>query len=477
MRLILGLSFLVACAAAQQVFFGRFISTPAQDVLSIEMGAVLVNSSEGHGVIEKAVWNVTDVESALEQLGAGNNATVISAADDGFFFPGFIDSHIHAPQYPNLGLFEGTLLDWLAKYTFPMESSLSTTQSPLYANSSTPPDPYARAKEVYTEVIAKTLAYGTTTASYFATIDVEATNILASLAYSMGQRAYIGRTCQDNQEYNPSYYKDESTAEAINNTWASINYIQSLDPTGDLVAPIVTPRFAPSCTNESMTALGEIANQTDLRLQMHISENVKEVALVAEMYPQQNSYAGVYDAHNLLTGRTVLAHGVHLSDDEMNLIAARGSGVSHCPASNSALGSGLCQVRKLLSKGIKVGLGTDAAGGYSPSMLENVRQAFLVSRTLSYLDNDNRTLDVPTTLALWLGTMGSAQVVSMEGRLGGFEPGMLWDVQEVSLHSDGPVKIFGWEEWYERVQKWVWNGGEENVMRVWVGGRLVSQRD
>lgn len=90
MRLILGLSFLVACAAAQQVFFGRFISTPAQDVLSIEMGAVLVNSSEGHGVIEKAVWNVTDVESALEQLGAGNNATVISAADDGFFFPGFI---------------------------------------------------------------------------------------------------------------------------------------------------------------------------------------------------------------------------------------------------------------------------------------------------------------------------------------------------------------------------------------------------
>lgn len=357
-----------------------------------------------------------------------------------------------------------------------MESSLSTTQSPLYANSTTPPDPYARAQQVYSHVIASTLAHGTTTASYFATIDVGATNILATLALNMGQRAYIGRTCQDNKDNNPVYYRDNSTAEAISNTWASIQYIQSLDPSGDLVAPIVTPRFAPGVTNESMTALGQIANQTDLRLQMHISENVREVALVAQMYPQQSSYAAVYDAHDLLTERTILAHGVHLTDAEMDLIAARGSGVSHCPASNSALGSGIAQVRRMLSRGVKVGLGTDTAGGYNPSILETVRQAFLVSRELSFLANDDRSLDVSTTLALWLGTVGGAQVVDMAGRLGGFEPGMLWDVQEITLDARGDVDIFGWETWTERVSKWVWNGGRDNVNRVWVGGRLVSQR-
>lgn len=353
---------------------------------------------------------------------------------------------------------------------------MGNPQSPAYANLTTTPDPYARAQEVYTHAIARTLAYGTTTAAYYATIDVPATNLLATLAYSMGQRAYIGRTCMDNQEYNPDYYRDESTEAAINNTWASINFIQNLDPTGELVAPIVTPRFAPAVTPESMGELGKIAKEMNLRIQTHLSENVKEVELVAQLYPNQSSYTAVYDAYGLLTNKTILGHGVHLSDAEMQLIAARGSKVAHCPSSNSALGSGQCHVRRLLSMGVEVGLGTDAAGGYSPSILENVRQAYLVSRTVSYLNDDDRTLDVPVTMGLWLGTMGGAQVVDMAGRLGGFAPGMLWDVQEIVLSEDGPIDILGWETWDERVQKWVWNGDDRNVNRVWVGGRLVHTK-
>lgn len=387
-----------------------------------------------------------------------------------------IDTHIHAPQHPNLGLFAGTLLDWLKAYTFPMESSLGNPNSPAYANSTTTPNPYARAQQVYSRVIDRTLAYGTTTASYYATIDVPATNLLADLAYQKGQRAYIGRTCMDNQVYNLDYYRDESTEAAINATWATIKHIQALDPSGELVAPIITPRFAPACTNESMTQLGDIAKQEKLRVQAHISENVAEVQLVSEMYPQQHSYAGTYDAHGLLTNRTVLAHAVHLTDEEMVLIAERGAGVAHCPDSNSALGSGIAQVRKMREHGIKVGLGTDAAGGYTESMLDNVRQAYLVSRLLSFQQGQNASLSVPVTEALWLGTMGGAEVVGMEGRLGGFEEGMLWDVQEIGLGWDQQeADIFGWETWNERVLKWVWNGGDQNVKRVWVGGRLVHQ--
>lgn len=357
-----------------------------------------------------------------------------------------------------------------------MEASLGNPQSPAYANSTTTPDPYARARQVYSRVIARTLSYGTTTAAYYATIDVPATNLLAALAYQKGQRAYIGRTCMDNQQYNPDYFRDESTEAAIKKTWATVDYIQKLDPSGELVAPIITARFAPAVTPESMTELANIADEKGFRIQVHLSENVKEVELVAEMYPNQTSYTAVYDAYGLLTNRTILGHGIHLSDAEMELIAARGAKVSHCPVSNSALGSGLCQVQKLLSKGVDVGLGTDAAGGYSPSILETVRQAFLVSRTLSYLHDDDRTLDVPVTAALWLGTVGGSKVVNMAGRLGGFAPGMLWDVQEIVLGDDGPVDILGWETWDERVKKWVWDGDDRNVNRVWVGGRLVHQR-
>jgi guanine deaminase len=375
-------------------------------------------------------------------------------------------------------------LDWLQTYTFPMEASLGNPDSPAYANFSGVPDPYARAVQVYTDVVQRTLAYGTTTASYFATIDVPATNLLAKLAFTLGQRAFVGRVCMDDPEYTPDYYRDESAEEAMNATWANIDYIRALDPAGDLVAPIVTPRFAPAVTPDTLTWLGQLAADENLRVQTHIAENVREVALVADMFPDQPSYAAVYDAHGLLTNRTILAHGVHLTDDEMGLIAARGAKVSHCPASNSALGSGICPTRKLLDMGVEVGLGTDLAGGYSASVLEVARQAFLVSRLLSQQNGGDSTLTISVAESLYLATVGGAQVVSMPGLLGAFEPGMRWDVQEIVFANDAAnldtdadaVELFDWESWSQRAQKWFWHGDDRNVHRVWVGGRLVHQK-
>ena len=282
----------------------------------------------------------------------------------------------------------------------------------------------------------------------------------------------------------PDYYCDESTEETLKNTQESIDYCHQLDPTGALVAPIVTPRFAPSCQGSTLTALGKLAKEQDLRVQTHISENLPEVKLVSELFPQQTSYAGVYDHHGLLGERTVLAHAVHLTAEEMKLVKSRNSKVSHCPASNSALGSGFCPVRTLLDAGIEVGLGTDVSGGYSPSVLETVRQACLVSRHVAFVNDLNPRFNVGFAEALYLGTMGSAKVVGLEGKTGGFEVGMLWDVQEIELGSvtaqgeveDGCVDIFGWEGWEERVAKWVWNGDDRNVKKVWVGGRLVHER-
>ena len=399
----------------------------------------------------------------------------------------FADTHIHASQYPNVGIFgKSTLLDWLTTYTFPVESSLGNPNSPMYKSSDAlPPDPLARAKAVYTRVISRTLAHGTTTASYYATIHVPATNLLATLAFNLGQRAFIGRVCMDNPDTCPPYYRNESTEETIQATHATIAHCRSLDPDAKLVAPILTPRFAPSCLESTLSALGELAKaEPEMRIQTHISENTSEVELVKSLFPDQPSYAAVYDKHGLLTPRTILAHAVHLSAEEIELVKSRSAKISHCPASNSALGSGLCPVRDLLDAGIEVGLGTDVSGGYSASVLEAVRQACLVSRHVGFLRGGDARCNLGVAEALHLGTVGGAKVVGMDGRLGGFEKGMLWDVQEVSLESvgpggegkDGPVDVFGWENWEERVAKWVWNGDDRNVKRVWVGGRLVHKR-
>jgi guanine deaminase len=359
----------------------------------------------------------------------------------------------------------------------------------MYASTSTNshslPDPLARAKSVYSRVVGLTLSLGTTTASYYATISVPATNILATQAFEKGQRAYIGRVCMDDPSTCPDYYRDESTEQTIKHTLASIAFCKQLDPSGELLAPILTPRFAPSCLTSTLSALGDLAKEHDIRIQTHIAENLDELKLVQSMFPAQSSYAEVYDTHGLLTPRMVLAHAVHLSPEEMKLVKSRESKVSHCPASNSALGSGFCPVRTLLDQGIDVGLGTDVSGGYSPSILETVRQACLVSRQVGFVNGGDSRYNIGIAEGLWLATVGGAKVVGMEGRLGAFEEGMLWDVQEIELGSpneegkvdvDGVVDIFGWESWEDRVAKWVWNGDDRNVKRVWVGGRLVHER-
>ena len=426
-----------------------------------------------------------------------------------------------------------------------MESSLGSLESPFYKERSlkeaTRPNPLERAQAVYSRVINRSLSNGTTTASYYSTNHVSTTKLLFDLAHSMGQRAFIGRACMDNPATCPEYYRDPSTEATIAAEKECISHARSLDPQGKLVAPIITPRFAPSCLDTTLSALGKLAKSEDLRIQTHISENTSEVDLVKHLFPDSKDYASVYDTHNLLTEKTVLAHAVHLTTEERALIKKRGSKIAHCPASNSALGSGMCPVRTLLDDGIEVGLGTDMSGGYSPSILEAVRQACLVSRIVGFsyprtsssqqqppfkrrfsvsssgaaeteteIDHDQTTAindneatlsssldpshyNLSTTEALHLATIGGANVLNLHGKLGDFVPGMFFDVQEVKLNPSpgGPYRaeekeirakdtdnlgLFGWETWEEKIDKWVWNGDERNVARVWVAGRLVGEK-
>ena len=109
------------------------------------------------------------------------------------------------------------------------------------------------------------------------------------------------------------------------------------------------------------------------RIQSHLSESIDEVKWVSELFPSSKHYTGVYEDTGLLNGKTILAHGVHLNDDELNMLRCTGGGISHCPNSNCSLKSGFCNVLRLRDYGVKVGLGTDCAGGYSPSMIDSMR--------------------------------------------------------------------------------------------------------
>ena len=172
------------------------------------------------------------------------------------------------------------------------------------------------------------------------------------------------------------YYVEPSPAASLAATRELIAHIRALPPphgaTEPLVRPVLTPRFAISCTGALLAELGALAAaDAALPVQTHVSENTAEVALTRTLFPpaalppaaaaalrergrDAATYADVYDAFGLLRENTILAHGVHLDPDEVALIAARGAGVSHCPTSNFNLRSGCARVGMLLDHGIKV---------------------------------------------------------------------------------------------------------------------------
>lgn len=154
---------------------------------------------------------------------------------------------------------------------------------------------------------------------------------------------------------NSAPYQEPSVDQSISDTKLLISHIRSLSPSSPLVHPILTPRFAISCTPELLTSLGSLAaSDPTLAIQTHISENQKEIEFTKELFPKCATYTDVYKHFGLLGERTILAHAVHLSDGEMGVVKECGAGVSHCPTSNFYLNSGVARVGEMLDRGIKV---------------------------------------------------------------------------------------------------------------------------
>ena len=381
---------------------------------------------------------------------------------DGFVMPGLVDAHLHAPQYAFAGI--GTnrpLLEWLNEFTFPFEARCKELEW---------------ARKVYTAVVGRTLRAGTTTAVYFATLHNEASLELARVCEEKGQRAFVGRVSMDRNS--PDFYVEASTAAAIADETRFVE--DMLARKSALVAPIVTPRFVPTCTAELMAALGKLADAHGLLVQSHVSENRSEIAWVKELHPECASYTDTYARYGLLSDRTLLAHGVHLTDAELELLARTRGTVVHCPLSNFSLTSGVCPLRRLLAAHVRVALGTDVCGGASPSMLDAMKQA-LVASQVAYIraqEQEQPEKQAPAPLGwrdvLYLGTRAGADAVGLGSTVGHFAPGMQFDALVVDPHAqDGCFDLFGWESPEQVAEKFIVAGDDRNIATVFVRGRPV----
>ena len=363
--------------------------------------------------------------------------------------PGFIDTHIHFPQIGMVGAYGEQLLDWLNNYTFPCESQFGDK---------------AHADQVAEIFLAELLRNGTTTALVFASMHPQSVDALFEAAERLNLRLITGKVMMDRNA--PDYLTDTADSSYAD----SKALIKRWHGKGRLHYA-VTPRFAPTSTPEQLTLAGRLLSEHEgLYMQTHISENVKEVEWVKALFPERKNYLDVYDHYQLLGERSVLAHGVHLCDDECARLAETGSAIAFCPTSNLFLGSGLFDLAQAERFKVNVGLGTDVGGGTSFSLLQTLNEAYKVMQ----LQGEK----LSPFKSLYLATLGGARALRLEDRIGTLQPGSDADFVVLDYKATPLLdyRISQSKSFEETLFVLMTLGDDRTVAETYAAGRLVHRR-
>jgi len=446
---------------AVRAFRGTALHTPVRGEVEALPRALIVVGDDG--AIIAVHRESREARRLADEFAARGELVVLGQHQ--ILLPGLVDLHVHAPQWPQLGsALDRPLEEWLQAYTFPLEARYADLEF---------------AHGVYESLVDGLLANGTTTALYFGTIHLEATQRLADICLRRGQRALIGRVAMDDPTQCPAYYRDASAEIAEEQTRAFITYVKSLPGnSARLIQPVITPRFIPSCSDDLLHRLGALAAETGCHVQTHCSESDWQHAYVLERCGVSDTIA--LDRFGLLSRHTVLAHGNFIGEEDADRIVRRGAGIAHCPLSNAYFSDAVFPLRRMLARGMHIGLGTDIAGGASASILDNARQAVIASRLLeSGVDSARRREErglpesrIDALTALWLATVGGG--IALDLPIGAFVPGYQFD----AIVIDGDRADCNWrldagDAPDAILQKIIYGAVRANIRDVWIAGRLA----
>lgn len=382
---------------------------------------------------------------------------------DKFIIPGMCDMHVHAPQYGFRGM--GMLLDcnsewetWFNQYSFPEESRYSDLS---YAEK-------AYGRFVY-DLLTKTT---TTRASVFATIHRPATKLLMKKMAEAGFSAYVGKL---NMDRNSRYGLQETTEESLAETE---RWIEEVETGYGAVRPVITPRYTPTCTDACMEGLGKLAVKYQIPVQSHLSEGLDEIEWVKQLKPEISCYGDAYDQYGMLgsTVPSLMAHVVHPTDIEFELLKKRNVMIAHCPQSNMNAAGGVAPVMKMVDAGIKVGLGTDMAGGCNLSIMRTMTDAIQASKLhWVYTERKGKPFAKKHFLtvanAFYLATKGGG---AFWGNVGSFEKDYEFDAVVL---DDAPLADFVQRNVSDRFQRILWRHNEHTISAKYIQGKHVYTKE
>ena len=413
------------------ILHGTIVHTPTKDVFDCHPDSYLISED---GKVTGIFQELPEKYKNVPVLDYGNS----------LILPGLCDMHVHAPQFVYRGLgIDLQLMEWLDRYAFPTEARFADLS-------------YAR---IYYEAFADALAKnGTTRAVIFGTLHAPATELLMEILEKKKIGAYVGKINMDT--LSPDYLC-ETPEQSLADTW---KWIEDTKDQFRFVKPAVTPRFIPTCSTSVLEGLGKLAQEFDLPVHSHISEDLGEMSIVRDRYPQYDNDGDVYDHFGLLTSHTVMAHFIYPTLHEMELIKERGVTIAHCPQSNGNVAAGIPPIRQMLDLGVKVGLGSDIAGGYSISIFRAMSEAVYLSK-LQWLRSEKKDSFLSVPESFYLGTKGGGQFF---GKVGSFETGYELDAIVIDDRSlCVPADRLSTEERVERV---IHLSDDRNIIARFVSG-------
>jgi guanine deaminase len=376
------------------------------------------------------------------------------AADDYgdlIVMPGFIDAHIHFPQYRMLAAPGKDLLDWLTRFTFPEESRYAVKS---FAEAAAP------------AFLQRLFQHGTTSALAFCSVHKTCADALFEAAARHNMALITGKTMMDRNAI-PAVQDDPENgareSEELYRQWHGNRRLRYA----------VTPRFAVTSSEAQLKLSGELLiSLPQALMQTHLAESPGEIAFVSKLFPDAKDYTDVYDHYGLLGERSLFAHGIHLSERECARLSQSGSAVVHCPTSNTFLGSGLMSMPHLRkeARSVPIGIGTDVGGGTSYSMLATMGEAYKVQMLTGYK---------PSPFELFhMATRGNARRLKLDSETGAIETGKYADL--VVLDPKATPILASRQELSESLQDVLFSlmilGDDRAVRATYVAGRKVHER-
>lgn len=336
---------------------------------------------------------------------------------DSLIMPGFVDCHAHYVQSPMIASYGDTLLEWLNRYTFPMESRFCDKEF---------------ADEVARIYFRQLLQCGTTTANVFSTTFATSVDAFFEESMRYGTRMISGKVLQDRNL--PDTLRDNSAEESVE---LSEQLLRRWHRRGRQLYAVI-PRFAPTSTPEQLRLAGELYQRhmdEGVYMHTHLDEAEDEIRWVASLFPDRSSYADVYDHFGLLGPRSVLAHCCEVREPEWQMLHRHGCGVAHCPSSNLFLGDAQFKYweAKNPSRPLHVGIGTDVGGGTNFSILRQLGESYKVAMLQGH------SLDA--LRSFYLATRGGAEVLRLEHLIGSLVPGHEADITVLNLK---PTEFVAW---------------------------------